>query len=103
MCAINRLSQDLNFCGFVFQNASFQSVANTSKMVWIVLLSTCLNLPLVCFQVFTLTHAQRVTRLYRQSLKLTNSWAIDRQIFLEEAAALRSAFDTNSSLAATSK
>mmetsp|Transcript_17153 Transcript_17153/g.51203 ORF Transcript_17153/g.51203 Transcript_17153/m.51203 type:complete len:163 (+) Transcript_17153:178-666(+) len=43
----------------------------------------------------TLTHAQRVIRLYRQSLKTQNSWAVDRQVFIAEADKLRAAFDAN--------
>lgn len=41
-----------------------------------------------------LTHQQRVTRLYRQSLRLTFSWAVDRKVFLNEAAKLRTRFDS---------
>jgi NADH dehydrogenase (ubiquinone) 1 beta subcomplex subunit 9 len=40
-----------------------------------------------------LTHKQRVTRLYRNALRVTFSWALDRRIFLEEAEALRAKFD----------
>ena len=41
-----------------------------------------------------LTHVQRVTRLYRNSLKHLLSWTIDRAVWREEALKLRSAFDT---------
>mmetsp|Transcript_2056 Transcript_2056/g.4661 ORF Transcript_2056/g.4661 Transcript_2056/m.4661 type:complete len:83 (+) Transcript_2056:67-315(+) len=40
-----------------------------------------------------LTQNQQVTRLYRNSLKVLNSWAIDRDIFNEEATKLRARFD----------
>lgn len=40
-----------------------------------------------------LTQNQQVARLYRDSLKLLNSWAIDRDIFNEEATKLRAQFD----------
>ncbi|XP_004363349.1 NADH dehydrogenase 1 beta subcomplex subunit 9 [Capsaspora owczarzaki ATCC 30864] len=39
--------------------------------------------------------AVRVTRLYRQSLKHSLSWAIDRQIWRREALLLRERFDLN--------
>ena len=42
-----------------------------------------------------LTHAQRVTRLYRQSLKHLLSWCIDRQTWRKEALQLRDRFDAN--------
>jgi hypothetical protein len=35
----------------------------------------------------------KVARLYRKSLKMLSSWVIDREIFLEEATALRARFD----------
>ena len=40
-----------------------------------------------------LTHAQRVTRLYRRSLKHLLSWTIDRQGWRKQAVQLRSQFD----------
>ena len=36
---------------------------------------------------------QEVARLYRKSLKLLSSWAIDREIFLDESEKLRARFD----------
>lgn len=42
-----------------------------------------------------LTHAQRVTRLYRRSLKDLLSWAIDRPLWREKALELRDRFDAN--------
>jgi len=41
----------------------------------------------------TLTHAQRVTRLYRRSLKHLLSWYVDRQVWRQEAIKLRDRFD----------
>ena len=43
----------------------------------------------------SLTHTQKVTRLYRHSLKAMMSWAIDRQIINEEATKIRARFDAN--------
>ena len=40
-----------------------------------------------------LTHAQRVTRLYRRSLKHLLSWYIDRSVWRQEALKLRDRFD----------
>ena len=40
-----------------------------------------------------LTHAQRVTRLYRRSLKHLLSWCIDRSLWRQEALKLRDRFD----------
>mmetsp|Transcript_29337 Transcript_29337/g.42569 ORF Transcript_29337/g.42569 Transcript_29337/m.42569 type:complete len:95 (-) Transcript_29337:14-298(-) len=40
-----------------------------------------------------LTHNQEVARLYRHALKTLSSWAIDRDIFNEEADAMRARFD----------
>mmetsp|Transcript_31840 Transcript_31840/g.76040 ORF Transcript_31840/g.76040 Transcript_31840/m.76040 type:complete len:155 (+) Transcript_31840:97-561(+) len=40
-----------------------------------------------------LTHNQQVARLYRKALKTLCSWTIDREIFIDEAIALRSRFD----------
>lgn len=40
-----------------------------------------------------LSQNQEVARLYRHSLKTLSSWAIDREIFLEEADILRARFD----------
>lgn len=45
-----------------------------------------------------LTHAQRVTRLYRSSLKHLLSWIIDRDEWRSEAMKLRAAFDANKNL-----
>ena len=42
-----------------------------------------------------LSHAQQVTRLYRHSLKLLASWAIDHEIIASEALKIRDEFDTN--------
>ena len=41
----------------------------------------------------SLTHAQRVTRLYRNSLKHMLSWTIDRQTWRRQALELRARFD----------
>lgn len=43
--------------------------------------------------VLNLSHKQRVTRLYRKSLKLIESWSGDREVFLTEAAKIRKQFD----------
>ena len=40
-----------------------------------------------------LSQAQRVTRLYRRSLKHLLSWAIDRPLWREKALELRARFD----------
>ena len=40
-----------------------------------------------------LTHTQRVTRLYRNALRLQFSWAVQRSIYLEEAEKIRARFD----------
>jgi len=45
-----------------------------------------------------LTHQQRVTRLYRHSLKHLLSWTIDRQLWRQKAVVLRDRFDENKSL-----
>ena len=45
-----------------------------------------------------LTHQQRVTRLYRNSLKHLLSWAMNREAWREEAVLLRQKFDENKSL-----
>ena len=42
-----------------------------------------------------ITHAQRVTRLYRHVLKNSLSWRIDRTIWREEALEIRARFDAN--------
>ncbi|KAJ7374792.1 ndufb9, NADH-ubiquinone oxidoreductase [Desmophyllum pertusum] len=42
-----------------------------------------------------ITHQQRVTRLYRNSLKHLLSWCIDRQLWRREAVILRERFDEN--------
>lgn len=49
-----------------------------------------------------ITHAQHVARIYRKSLKLCLSWAIDRDIFNSEALKIRAEFDANSNLSADS-
>ena len=46
----------------------------------------------------SLSHVQRVTRLYRRSLRELNSWAIDRDLFCREADKIRAQFDANKSL-----
>lgn len=46
----------------------------------------------------SLSHQQRVTRLYRRSLRELNSWAIDRELFCREAEKIRAQFDQNRSL-----
>lgn len=35
----------------------------------------------------------QVARLYRNGLKVLNSWAIDRDVFIDEATKLRARFD----------
>ena len=40
-----------------------------------------------------LSHNQRVTRLYRNSLRTLNSWVIDRSIWCREGAKIRAQFD----------
>ena len=42
-----------------------------------------------------LTHQQVVTRLYRKSLKVMMSWAINKEIINEEAYQIRSRFEAN--------
>mmetsp|Transcript_3362 Transcript_3362/g.5236 ORF Transcript_3362/g.5236 Transcript_3362/m.5236 type:complete len:159 (+) Transcript_3362:78-554(+) len=46
----------------------------------------------------SLTHKQIVCRLYKDSLRLLESWAIDRNIFLDEAEKIRDRFDENANL-----
>ena len=41
----------------------------------------------------SLSHAQRVTRLYRSSLRTLDSWACDREIFLTRGGEIRARFD----------
>ena len=48
-----------------------------------------------------LTHKQRVTRLYRQSLRLILSWCVDREVFYDAADGLRARFDALKSVNAT--
>ena len=48
--------------------------------------------------VVSLTHQQRVTRLYRRSLRELNSWVIDRELFCEEAEKIRAQFNENRAL-----
>ena len=50
----------------------------------------------------TLSHAQQVTRIYRRALRTLDSWAIDRELFNEEATKIRAKFDANKALPATS-
>ena len=45
------------------------------------------------------THQQEVTRLYRRSLKLLQSWAIAKDVINEEALKIRASFDKNKHLA----
>lgn len=45
-----------------------------------------------------LTHAQVVTRMYRQALKLCMDWTVTRSLFLREAAAIRAEFDAHKDL-----
>ena len=42
-----------------------------------------------------LSHAQRVTRLYRASLRTLDSWAVSRDLFNKRSEELRTRFDTN--------
>ena len=42
-----------------------------------------------------ISHAQRVIRLYRKSLKNSLSWCIDRVLWREEALRIRARFDAN--------
>ena len=42
-----------------------------------------------------ITHAQRVTRLYRHALKNSLSWCIDRATWRAEALEIRARFDGN--------
>ena len=42
-----------------------------------------------------ISHAQRVTRLYRKSLRNSLSWVIDRALWREEALRIRARFDAN--------
>ncbi|ETV73979.1 hypothetical protein H257_11294 [Aphanomyces astaci] len=41
----------------------------------------------------TLSHKQQVTRLYKRSLKLLDSWIIDRRLWNEEATKIRGQFN----------
>lgn len=45
-----------------------------------------------------LTHAQRVTRLYRKSLKHLLSWTIDRAAWRTQALQLRALYDANKNI-----
>jgi len=47
-----------------------------------------------------LTHAQEVTRLYKESLKVLFAWTVDRRIFLDQADLLRARFDEPKTMAA---
>ena len=42
-----------------------------------------------------LSHQQRVTRLYRAALRTLDSWAMDREIFLQRGEEIRARFTTN--------
>jgi hypothetical protein len=42
-----------------------------------------------------LSHAQRVTRLYRAALRSLDSWACDREIFLARGEEIRARFTAN--------
>lgn len=42
-----------------------------------------------------LTHAQKVTRLYRKTLKNMLSWTVYREVWRQEACELRAIFDRN--------
>lgn len=42
----------------------------------------------------------QVARLYRHALKTLDSWAIDRNIFNEEATKIRAQFDANRGVSA---
>ena len=50
-----------------------------------------------------LTHVQRVQRLYRKGLKLLGSWAVDRNVWLDEAGELRQQFEANRAIDPASK
>ncbi len=50
-------------------------------------------------QAVTLTHTQQVTRLYRRSLRLAESWTVNRELFNQQAAEIRARFDKNKKLA----
>ena len=43
----------------------------------------------------SLSHKQKVQRLYKQSLKTLDSWVIDRRLWNEEATKIRAEFDAN--------
>ena len=45
-----------------------------------------------------LSHAQKVTRLYRKSLKHLLSWTIDRALWRQQALELRARFDAHKDL-----
>jgi len=49
-----------------------------------------------------LTHAQRVTRMYRRSLRLSLDWAVERETFYIMAAEIRGKFDEAKALAPAS-
>ena len=42
-----------------------------------------------------LSHAQKVTRLYRKALKNTLSWTVMREVWRAQACELRARFDAN--------
>jgi len=49
-----------------------------------------------------LNHTQRVTRLYRQSLRVLESWAVNREIFNTKATELRARFNEHKNISADS-
>lgn len=51
-------------------------------------------------QEVVLSHQQKVTRLYRASLRLLDSWAFDKDLFNEEATKIRAEFNAAKSLPA---
>jgi hypothetical protein len=48
----------------------------------------------------SLTHNQKVAHLYRHSLRVLLSWAVDRDIFNEAATELRARFDAQRGVSA---
>jgi hypothetical protein len=53
-------------------------------------------------QPLQLSHEQKVTRLYRRSLRLLDSWAVNRNIFNAQANEIRKRFDANKAVDAHS-
>lgn len=56
----------------------------------VAILTNCLLCLLQC-----VIYHHQTARLYRKALKTLSSWVIDRNIFIDEATALRSRFDEN--------